>query len=95
MIRLIVVAVNVIAALGRSSSSSPQTAGRRGERPRHGPPRLCDHNTTTPPRLRVPDSAKLAIVFAGLRVLSPIDLIPEFLPVIGGSPANRLRVLCR
>jgi uncharacterized membrane protein YkvA (DUF1232 family) len=27
--------------------------------------------------------AKIAIVFAGLWVASPIDLIPEFLPVIG------------
>lgn len=32
---------------------------------------------------RVPRAAKLAVVFAGLWVLSPIDLIPEFLPVIG------------
>ena len=32
---------------------------------------------------RVPRRAKLAVVFAGLYVLSPIDLIPEFLPVIG------------
>jgi uncharacterized membrane protein YkvA (DUF1232 family) len=31
----------------------------------------------------VPRRAKIAIVFAGLWVLSPIDLIPEFLPVIG------------
>jgi uncharacterized membrane protein YkvA (DUF1232 family) len=31
----------------------------------------------------VPRSAKIAIGFAGLWVLSPIDLIPEFLPVIG------------
>lgn len=31
----------------------------------------------------VPRSAKIAIVFAGLWVISPIDLIPEFLPVIG------------
>ena len=31
----------------------------------------------------VPGRAKVAIVFAGLWVLSPIDLIPEFLPVIG------------
>jgi len=28
-------------------------------------------------------SVKLAIAFAGLWVLSPIDLIPEFLPIIG------------
>jgi uncharacterized membrane protein YkvA (DUF1232 family) len=32
---------------------------------------------------RVPRSAKFAVAFAGLWVLSPIDLIPEFLPVIG------------
>ncbi|MGI8872766.1 MAG: YkvA family protein [Egibacteraceae bacterium] len=32
---------------------------------------------------RVPRRAKLAIGFAGLWVASPIDLIPEFLPVIG------------
>jgi uncharacterized membrane protein YkvA (DUF1232 family) len=32
---------------------------------------------------RVPRSAKIAVVFAGLWVLSPVDLIPEFLPVIG------------
>lgn len=32
---------------------------------------------------RVPRSAKVAVAFAALWVLSPIDLIPEFLPVIG------------
>src|SRR5918999_1230532 len=32
---------------------------------------------------RVPRRAKVAVVFAALWVLSPIDLIPEFLPVIG------------
>lgn len=32
---------------------------------------------------RVPRRVKLAVAFAGLWVLSPIDLIPEFLPVIG------------
>ena len=31
----------------------------------------------------VPRAAKIAIAVAGLWVLSPIDLIPEFLPVIG------------
>ncbi len=31
----------------------------------------------------VPRRAKVAIVFAGLWIVSPIDLIPEFLPVIG------------
>jgi uncharacterized membrane protein YkvA (DUF1232 family) len=42
---------------------------------------------TTARRLRrhpqVPRRAKVAVVIAGLWVLSPIDLIPEFLPVIG------------
>jgi len=32
---------------------------------------------------RVPRRAKVAVAFAGLWVLSPVDLIPEFLPVIG------------
>jgi uncharacterized membrane protein YkvA (DUF1232 family) len=32
---------------------------------------------------RVPKRVKIAVGFAGLWVLSPIDLIPEFLPVIG------------
>ncbi|MEY2567625.1 MAG: hypothetical protein QOE35_2154 [Actinomycetota bacterium] len=32
---------------------------------------------------RVPRRVKWAVLFAGLWVLSPIDLIPEFLPVIG------------
>ncbi|MEO3781107.1 DUF1232 domain-containing protein [Micromonospora sp. B11E3] len=32
---------------------------------------------------RVPRRAKIAVVVAGLWVASPIDLIPEFLPVIG------------
>jgi uncharacterized membrane protein YkvA (DUF1232 family) len=31
----------------------------------------------------VPTSAKVAVVFAVLWVISPIDLIPEFIPVIG------------
>jgi uncharacterized membrane protein YkvA (DUF1232 family) len=31
----------------------------------------------------VPRRAKLAVGFAGLWALSPIDLIPEFLPIIG------------
>lgn len=42
---------------------------------------------TTVRRLRahpdVPRSAKVAVLIAGLWVISPIDLIPEFLPVIG------------
>ncbi|MFF3852202.1 YkvA family protein [Micromonospora sp. NPDC002575] len=32
---------------------------------------------------RVPRRAKLAVLLAGLWVASPVDLIPEFLPVIG------------
>ena len=32
---------------------------------------------------RVPRRVKWAVVVAGLWVLSPIDLIPEFLPIIG------------
>jgi len=32
---------------------------------------------------RVPTRAKVAVAFAGLWVLSPVDLIPEFLPIIG------------
>jgi uncharacterized membrane protein YkvA (DUF1232 family) len=32
---------------------------------------------------RVPRRAKVAVVLAGLWVASPIDLIPEFIPVIG------------
>jgi len=32
---------------------------------------------------RVPRRAKVAVAFAGLWVLSPVDLIPEFLPIIG------------
>ncbi|MEV1286503.1 DUF1232 domain-containing protein [Micromonospora sp. NPDC049679] len=32
---------------------------------------------------RVPRRAKIAVVIAGLWVASPVDLIPEFLPIIG------------
>jgi uncharacterized membrane protein YkvA (DUF1232 family) len=32
---------------------------------------------------RVPRRAKVAVIFAGLWLASPIDLIPEFVPVIG------------
>lgn len=37
---------------------------------------------------RVPHRAKLAVTLAALWILSPIDLIPEFLPVIGPSTAS-------
>ncbi|GAB3591904.1 hypothetical protein GCM10027446_11450 [Angustibacter peucedani] len=49
--------------------------------------RLLPDCLTTVRRLRrhpdVPRSAKVAVAVAGLWVLSPVDLIPEFLPVIG------------
>jgi uncharacterized membrane protein YkvA (DUF1232 family) len=32
---------------------------------------------------RVPRQAKIAVLIAGIWVASPIDLIPEFLPIIG------------
>ena len=32
---------------------------------------------------RVPRSAKIAVAIAGVWLLSPVDLIPEFLPIIG------------
>jgi uncharacterized membrane protein YkvA (DUF1232 family) len=32
---------------------------------------------------RVPRRAKLAVALAGLWLLNPVDLIPEFLPIIG------------
>ena len=32
---------------------------------------------------RVPRRAKIAVAFAAIWVVSPIDLIPEFLPIIG------------
>jgi uncharacterized membrane protein YkvA (DUF1232 family) len=32
---------------------------------------------------RVPHRAKVAVVLAGLWLASPVDLLPEFLPVIG------------
>lgn len=38
---------------------------------------------------RVPRRAKIAVALAGTWVLSPIDLIPEFLPVIGIALALR------
>jgi uncharacterized membrane protein YkvA (DUF1232 family) len=49
--------------------------------------RLLPDCLTTVRRLRrhpdVPRSAKVVVALAGLWVLSPVDLIPEFLPVIG------------
>jgi uncharacterized membrane protein YkvA (DUF1232 family) len=49
--------------------------------------RFLPAGATTMRRLRkhpaVPRSARVAVGFAALWLLSPIDLIPEFLPVIG------------
>jgi uncharacterized membrane protein YkvA (DUF1232 family) len=49
--------------------------------------RFLPASVTTVRRLRrhpaVPRRARVALAVAGLWVLSPIDLIPEFLPVIG------------
>ena len=48
---------------------------------------VLPHCVTTARRLRrddrVPTGAKVAVALAGLWVLSPVDLVPEFLPVIG------------
>ncbi|WP_341874635.1 YkvA family protein [Salinispora arenicola] len=38
---------------------------------------------------RVPRRAKVAVLIAGLWVASPVDLIPEFLPVIGPLDEDR------
>ena len=42
---------------------------------------------------RVPRRAKVAVALAGLWLLSPIDLVPEFLPVIG--PLDDVLVVAR
>jgi uncharacterized membrane protein YkvA (DUF1232 family) len=44
---------------------------------------LRDNSASTSARPRVPRRARVAVVIALLWVLSPIDLIPEFLPIIG------------
>jgi uncharacterized membrane protein YkvA (DUF1232 family) len=62
-------------------------AGRLPEGTAKEPARFLPACVTTVRRLRsnpaVPRRAKIAVGIAGLWVLSPIDLIPEFLPVIG------------
>ncbi|HKE98671.1 MAG TPA: DUF1232 domain-containing protein [Actinomycetes bacterium] len=49
--------------------------------------RLLPDSLTTAARLRrdprVPRRARIAVLIAGLWLASPIDLLPEFLPVIG------------
>lgn len=44
---------------------------------------MCDDGPAAAHGRRVQRRAKLVVAFAALWVLSPIDLIPEFLPVIG------------
>jgi Protein of unknown function (DUF1232) len=62
-------------------------AGRLPPGPLRELARLIPDCLTTIGRLRgdprVPRRAKVAIVLAGLWLASPIDLLPEFLPVIG------------
>jgi uncharacterized membrane protein YkvA (DUF1232 family) len=43
---------------------------------------------------RVPRRAKIAVIIAGLWVASPIDLIPEFIPVIGPLDDILVVALC-
>ena len=43
---------------------------------------------------RVPRRAKVAIVIAGLWIASPIDLIPEFIPIIGPLDDIVVAALC-
>jgi uncharacterized membrane protein YkvA (DUF1232 family) len=47
------------------------------------PPALATFLRRLSTDTRVPRAAKVALVAALLWVLSPVDLIPEFLPVIG------------
>jgi uncharacterized membrane protein YkvA (DUF1232 family) len=84
MIRLVVIAVGVIFAswailLVLARRLPPGTAKDLAT--------VLPACATTARRLRkdprVPRRAKLAVAFAGLWVLSPIDLIPELLPIIG------------
>jgi hypothetical protein len=62
-------------------------AGRLPPGPLRELARLIPDCLTTIGRLRgdprVPRRAKVAVVLAGLWLASPIDLLPEFLPVIG------------
>ena len=84
MIRLVVIAVGVIFAswailLVLARRLPPGTAKDLAT--------VLPACATTARRLRkdprVPRRANLAVAFAGLWVLSPIDLIPELLPIIG------------
>lgn len=84
MVRLMLIAVSVIvgswALLVVLARRLPPGAAK-------GLATILPACVTTTRRLRrdprVPRSVKMAVAFAGLWVLSPIDLIPEFLPVIG------------
>ena len=54
-----------------------------GQGPRELPAGVRDHASPAAQGPRVPRSAKIAVAIAAVWVISPIDLIPEFLPVIG------------
>src|SRR5438552_8480469 len=84
MIRLIVVAVALIIA---SWGAMVVLARRLPPGTAKDLATVLPACATTARRLRrdprVPVRAKIAVAVAGLWVISPIDLIPEFLPVIG------------
>lgn len=84
MLRLVLIAVGLLVA---SWALLVVLAARLPEGTLKELASLLPDCVTTVHRLRrdprVPRRAKLAIAFAGLWVVSPIDLIPEFLPVIG------------
>ena len=84
MIRLLLIAVGVIVA---SWAVLVVLARRLPPGAAKDLATVLPASATTARRLRkdprVPRKAKLAVGFAALWVLSPIDLIPEFLPVIG------------
>lgn len=84
MVRLLLIAVaadhRLLGAADPARSPSP---ARYRQGPGHSAPGGHHHRTPTRKDPRVPRRARLAVAFAGLSVVSPIDLIPEFLPVIG------------
>jgi len=67
----------IMIPLGQAPTA--RTAPRR----RRVPARLRDDRTRLRRHPAVPRRAKVALLIATVWVLSPIDLLPEFLPVIG------------
>ena len=57
--------------------------GGHRQGPGDGAAGVRDHDSAPSHQPTRPSGAKIAIAIGGLWVLSPIDLIPEFLPVIG------------